>query len=451
MRFWNNGIKNSWRWELVSELLTPDWLARIAAADRLIIAYSGGLDSTVLLHRIAQLSRPSQSILVVHINHGLSAFASQWEAHCCTVCHDLGLPWHLERVCLDGCNNLEENARKARYARLQALMRAGDLLLLGHHQDDQAETLLLQLIRGAGVDGLSGMPMIKPFGAGHLGRPFLSCSRAQLEAWATHHQLQWIEDDSNTDRHFSRNFLRHDVMPLLRSRWPAVSGNLARSAGHCQQAQGLLEALAVMDEPAIHATSLPMARLTGLSDARRLNVLRAWLKRHVHPLPDSATFGRILLEVVQASCDANPLVCWGAYAVRRYRNDLYVMPAHRFTMPPCAQIWSEFPEPLVLQQGLGVVRARLCEQGLLLPENARLTIAYRQGGESLRWHGQTKSLKKLMQDWHIPTWMRGHTPLLLVNGELAAVPGFAVDDRFFSREKGYEIVWDDGSTGSPSS
>ena len=213
------------------------------------IAFSGGLDSTVLLHLLADLAKTEllPALSAIHIHHGLQTAADAWPQHCQVVCDALGVPLLIERVKVQPGASLERAARDARYAVFSAQTLANDVLLTGQHRDDQAETLLFRLLRGAGVRGLSGMPQQRPVGQGTLIRPLLAVTRAELERYAQAHSLSWIEDPSNQHRQFSRNYLRHQVMPALSERWPQAQANMARSAAHLRDAQGLLDELAQMD------------------------------------------------------------------------------------------------------------------------------------------------------------------------------------------------------------
>ncbi|MGQ3892319.1 tRNA lysidine(34) synthetase TilS [Legionella sp. CNM-4043-24] len=417
----------------MSDLLSPDWLPRLSAASRLILAYSGGLDSTVLLHCMAQQKEWRDKMVAVHVNHGLNPRASAWEAHCQEQCRLLGISFIAKQVAIDSSSNLEEQARKARYTVFHSLLKAGDLLLLAHHQDDQAETLLLQLFRGAGVEGLGAMRALRQMGAAEAGRPLLQRSRSELAAWAIRHQLTWIEDDSNDNQAFSRNFLRHEVLPLLQTRWPAISARLARTAAHCQQAQDLLEEGVAQTDIDLSLPTLSLSCLDALTVAQRIHVLRAWLKHHTQTLPNTKTLDRLLYELIPARDDAMPEVSFAESVVRRHRHTLYLLPYERAPSTGSQRwAWTSFPEPLQLKHTL--LTARSSRQGLGIPEGASLEIRFRQGGESFRWHGQNKSLKKLLQEWDIPTWLRSRIPLLFIDGQLAAVIGYAVSDSFYKSD-----------------
>jgi len=221
------------------------------------IAFSGGLDSTVLLHLLATLAKTDTfpPLSAIHVHHGLQAAADAWPAHCRAVCDALGVPLQVIRVQVRPGASLERAAREARYQAFAEVTGAGELLITGQHRDDQAETLLFRLLRGAGVRGLAAMPVQRPLAGGYLVRPLLDVSRADLEAYAREHQLTWVEDPSNADPRFSRNYLRHHVFPRLIERWPQAVSTMARSAEHLSEAQGLLDELAQMD--LMTATCMP--------------------------------------------------------------------------------------------------------------------------------------------------------------------------------------------------
>jgi tRNA(Ile)-lysidine synthase len=436
-------MRNSWQWVHVTELLTDEWLERLARSNRLFIAFSGGLDSSVLLHLLAKQTHLLKKITAVHINHGLSDNAEIWEAHCQQVCQTLNVPLKVRKVTINCYANVEAEARKARYAVFRSLIDENDSLVLGHHQNDQAETVLLQLFRGAGVEGLAAMAAIKKFAKGQLFRPLLHLSRHSLTAYAVTHHLNWIDDESNTDCSFSRNFLRHDVIPLLQTRWPGVIKNLDRTAIHCRNAEKHLNDLALMDCPTLNesANKLPISSLTGLTYSRMNNVLRSWFKKNAIRMPDTVTFNRLVPEIIYARESADPEIAWDGYCIRRYQKTLYLLKkTDKKTLLPID--WSSFPNPLKLTMSLGTLQATLSEEGLCVLPKSTLQVRFRQGGEVFTWHGQTKALKKLLQEWRIPPWLRDRIPLIYINDELAVVVGYAVSDLFYSSsaETAYQIT-----------
>ena len=418
---------------MTRQLLTPEWITYFEEFNRIIVGFSGGLDSTVLLHTLAVNPLLSSKLLAVHINHGISSKSQSWQDHCSAFCQTLGVAFLSQTVHFDRTANIEEEARVARYEAFSSLLHDRDCLVLGHHMDDQAETVLLQLFRGAGVDGLSAM-MEKGFcGLGSMARPLLTCAREQLETYASVHKLTWIEDDSNLDINYSRNYLRHQIMPLLVHKWPSVASNLTRTANHCQQARANLDELAVQDCPELIAVQgiLNIKKLKLFSERRIVNILRVWLKKNQIQLPSASTLKRLVHEMVFARQDALPVVSWGTHKIRRYRENLYIDTISSFDLPSSIE-WPDFPKSLTVLDNLFVLTARKTDQGLLVPDGAKIIVRFRQGGELFYLHGQTKQLKKLFQEWNIPPWLRGRIPLVYINDQLACVVGYAISDLFFS-------------------
>jgi tRNA(Ile)-lysidine synthase len=389
---------------------------------RLYVGLSGGLDSTVLLHLLASKMADLPPIQAIYIHHGISPNATAWQTHCETFCQSLAIPLITKKIAFNRACNLEEAARKARYAALADEVQASEALLTGHHADDQAETLVLQLMRGAGVDGLSAMKKHSPFAAGALVRPLLAISRRELENYATRHALVWIEDESNLDNHYARNFLRNIIFPALRDKWPATNNVLNRTAQLAQDAKVCLDDLAMLDMGSFaEFDQLPFRLLTELSRERVLNCLRFWIKKQVHILPSAATLTRIYTEVIQSREDATPAVSFGNHIVRRFNQRLYLEPVLQ-SLQAVVIPWTHFPERCEPGEAFGVF------EGTGKAENVE--IRFRQGGEVLRLHGQTKSLKKLFQQWKIPPWKRESIPLIYIAGQLAVVVGYARSDDF---------------------
>ncbi|MFI4918527.1 MAG: tRNA lysidine(34) synthetase TilS [Legionellales bacterium] len=414
-------------------LLSPQWLLRLEKHSKLIVGFSGGLDSTVLLHLLASHTLLRHKLVAVHVNHGISMNAPLWQNHCAQFCVQVGVDFIAQAVEFDRLANVEEGARIARYGVFSSMLTAHDCLILAHHLNDQAETVLLQLFRGAGVDGLAAMAEFSDLASGSLARPLLTHFRADLEHYAAGHQLHWIEDESNADVRFSRNYLRQQVMPLLIEKWPGVVAAVARTATHCRQAKANLDNLAIIDEQtwSLPINTLSMEPLKALNDDRIANTLRYWLKKNQVQLPSTAILHCLIHEVIRASSDATPVVSWDKVQVRRYQQQLYLDRKKSTDLQQCID-WTAFPQPLNIIAASMVVCAQQANHGLFVPEGAKIQIKFRQGGEVLKWHGQTKKLKKLVQEWAIPPWLREQIPLLYINDQLAAVIGYAVSDAFFS-------------------
>lgn len=427
-------------------------LTSFPAPRRYCVAFSGGVDSHVLLHALVQIRSqlPTTILHAIHVNHGIHPDAAQWARHCEMVCADLNVSFEQHAIVLEsaGGESLEALARDARYACFARQIQAGDLLLLAHHQDDQAETLLLQLVRGSGVKGLAGMPGYAPFAAGALARPLLDQQRDDLLAYAVTQQLPWIEDPSNQDTAFDRNFLRHTVLPLMRQRWPSVNASLARAAQHQAEADELLVVLAQQDIAAAagaETMTLPVSVLQTLSESRQRNLLRYWLHRICRlPLPSTAQLRRILDELLSARADACPLVHWPGAQVRRYRDLLYAMAPFTAIEPDWKRDW-DLGGVLALPTGMYLQTQRASGQGLARAKLAQgVRVCFRQGGERCRLPGRTHhhELKKLLQDWGVPPWCRDRVPLVYVGDELVQVVGYAVCAPLAAKpgEDGIEIL-----------
>lgn len=429
------------------ELIPSDTLRRLASYRRIYVGFSGGLDSTVLLHYLQAQSHLRDKLVAVHVHHGLQPAADSWLAHCKTTCQDWGVACQTFQLALTATTNIESSARQARYQTFASLIQPHECFVTAHHQDDQAETLLLHLMRGTGIKGLSGIAACSPFHAGFMVRPLLESSRAQLQAYATQFALVWVEDASNRNLQFSRNFMRHDIMPRLQQRWPAVCKTLARTADISRSVQANLDDLAVIDCPMFADDQalfniLPLHSLYSLSVDRVHNVVRYWLQRQAILPPSYALMQIIVEELIHAKQDAKPCV-WvdTQHCIRRYQDTLYVdqmkQKASRLVVA-----WENFPESCCLPNH-GMLHAEPAAQGLRVESGDSLHIRFRQGGENFVWHQQTKSLKKLFQEWQIPPWLRNTIPLLFINNQLAMVVGYAISDSFFATAGNCFQVYDD--------
>jgi tRNA(Ile)-lysidine synthase len=431
-----------------------DQLAQLPPAQRYWVAYSGGCDSTVLLHALATLrDQLPHELHALHVNHNLHDAAPTWAAHCRAVCEALAIP--LQEVNIDARGARGESpeaaARAARYRIFDEVLNIGDGLLLAHHQDDQAETLLLQLLRGSGPRGLAAMPAHRPQGAGWLGRPLLTFSRQDLCRYAEDEKLAWIDDPSNFDTDFDRNFLRQRVLPLLLDRWPAATTTLARAVDHQAETAELLRQLAEEDwqlTAGPQTDTLRIERLLQLSIERQRNVLRYWIDAvNAMPLPDRQRLLRILTEVIPAAEDAEPCIRWPGGQVRRYAGLLYLLATEPASISTPLS-W-DLSDRLELGDGRVLQATSVRGEGLKanLPQMATITVRFRQGGEVCRpaGRGHRHSLKNLLQEWGIPPWERSRVPLLYVNEEIAAVVGYCTCEphQAGSNESGIIVTYTD--------
>jgi len=388
------------------------------------IAFSGGLDSTVLLHLLAHLAKTQTlpALNAIHVHHGLQAAADAWPEHCRAVCAALGVPLQVVRVQVQPGASLERAARDARYHAFTETVQANEVLLTAQHRDDQAETLLFRLLRGAGVRGLSGIPRQRPLGKGHLLRPLLDVTRAELEAYASEQGLSWVEDPSNEDRQYSRNYLRHQVFPALASRWPQAVATMARSAAHLSEAQALLDDLAdidlslastVSDFDWLGLPSLELAALEKLSVARQRNAISRWLEPRTR-MPDSDHWSG-WEDLRDATGDARPIWRLAQGELHRAGGRVWWVSGAWLNPLPVAGTWLDPALPLVLP-GNGV----LTLSGKI--PDGPVQIRYREGGEVMglpnRGH---RDLKRLLNENAVPSFVRGRLPLLYKDGQLLAV------------------------------
>ncbi len=386
------------------------------------VGFSGGMDSMVLLHALAACRGELQLPLsALHVDHGLQAESAAWSEFCETVCRRLHIPFSLHCLQLrpQAGESLEALAREARLRAFSDSLAPGEMLLAAQHADDQAETLMLQLLRGSGPEGLAAMPKLNSLGGGYLVRPLLDFTREQLLNYAREQALEWIDDPSNQDLDFDRNYLRHRVMPNLRERWPSMAHTLSRSARHCAEAAELILDGAVDKLHGVRGSlpgSLSIRALTKQPACWQPSLLRRWIDRQGCERPDSRHLQRVLDELLPAAAGRRPLVAWSGVEVRRYRDDIFVMPALPRT-PEANLAWPEDAEVLELPAGLGRLQLKT---GI---DCKGLRVGFNAPGCSCRRgiQGRNKPLKKLYQEAGVPDWLRPLIPLLFAGERLLAV------------------------------
>ncbi|GAB6264194.1 tRNA lysidine(34) synthetase TilS [Photobacterium sp. R1] len=418
----------------------------------LVLAFSGGLDSRVLLHLLSRFVRdfPEYPVTAVHVHHGLSPNADHWMAQCEAWAKQDGIPFQAESVSVQTGSriSLEQAARDARYQALAQYMAQGTYLLTAQHADDQLETILLALKRGSGPAGLAAMPVRKAFAGGIHLRPLLDTSRATLEAYARANNLCWVEDESNQDTRFDRNFLRQDILPLLTSRWPGLRQSATRSAALCGEQQALLEGL-LADKLSQHRLPDGSLNLAGLQDeVQGRALIRLWLQQQGLPLPTKAQLVQVWQSVCLAREDANPCVSLNGYDLRRYQQQLCAI-------RPLPDI-SQWRADMVLNQSCllpsslgsltlsadGPETGQQSGEAMRLPKpDEHIWVGFDPGGLSAHPVDRAgrRKLKKLFQEYGVPSWRRRQTPLLFYGEQLAAVAGLFV-------VKGFEgdacrLVW----------
>ncbi|MDW3095196.1 MAG: tRNA lysidine(34) synthetase TilS [Gammaproteobacteria bacterium] len=401
------------------------------------IAYSGGIDSTVLLHaaNIACASR-GRLLKAIHIDHQIHADSNAWSQHCRHQCDELNIDIDVICVDVEQYNHLgvEGAARQARYQAFESVLGVNDLLLSAHHADDQIETMLLQLFRGAGVHGLAGCASKRALGKALLMRPLLDISRQQIEEYAQKHQLSWLDDPSNDSLVHDRNYLRLQVMPLLHSRWQGLQDTIGRSGQWQSESMQMLNDLAKLDaKDAIDKSyALDIEKIKALDNARLKNVLRWWIKSAGYLTPSAEILQRVVDDAVRSRDNCGACIRWQYNEIRKYRGLLYLQPImikHDVTQ---SYQW-DLKRPLIIDSlGLTLTREQLDNFGINLCDVENLLVKFRQGGEAMRPRGRgcQKDLKKLFQEQGVKPWERDRIPLLFHQQQLIFVWGYWIGEGY---------------------
>lgn len=401
------------------------------------------MDSIVLLHAAKQCLPIGGALRALHVNHGLQANADEWERFCRDLCRRWEVPLTVCEVDVpESGASLENRARVARYEAFSEALRPGECLLLAHHLDDQMETMLLRLSRGAGLPGLSGIPARRALGQGSLLRPLLHCPREELAEYARAHELRWIEDDSNRNVDFDRNFCRHEILPAVERRWPEYRRDWERSRELIAESRILLADLAEIDLERCSGKSnnqLSIDALRQLSAPRLHNALRRWVEemtgepanpRKLRGLPDW---------LIDPEQNVEAVIDFGGHTVRRFNDKLHLVPELPPIDPKTRRAWNPSREPILELPGNGSLHATpTTDHGLA---GKTYEIRYRQGGESCRLaHRPTKSLKKILNESRLEPWLRNRLPLLFHKDDLMAIPEIGIAQNA-ATQPGYHIEW----------
>jgi tRNA(Ile)-lysidine synthase len=444
--------------------------SHVVRGDRLVAGLSGGIDSVVLLHLLRRAAvKLRVELVALHVNHQINPAAANWARFCRAYCRQQGVPLTLIKVNVPREASLEAAARNARYAAFAAL--PAHFIALAHNLDDQAETVLLQLLRGAGVKGASAMPVVRGEDRGlrtekngksksnsvlspqssvlkpAILRPLLDVPRSEIEAYARKHKLEWIEDDSNADVDFDRNFMRHRVLPILAERYPAYRKTLARASRNFAEAADLLDELALADAT-FAGDALNVVTLRALSVPRAKNAIRYFLAAHGVIMPSESRLAECVRQMRQSRA-SGMAIDLGAHELRRYGGELRVVVKATVTPPPefCG-IWQGEQRVLMPELGATLVMKRTRGKGISLDKllAAPVTVRLRQGGEKLRPDARRprRSLKNLLQEARLAPWLRSRLPLLFAGEELVYVPGIGIDCAFMAvqNEPSIEPGWE---------
>ncbi|MFK8028268.1 MAG: tRNA lysidine(34) synthetase TilS [Gammaproteobacteria bacterium] len=414
-----------------------DSLSHIDVNISICIAYSGGIDSSVLLHASHVVCKQTgHSLKVIHIDHQLHEDSQQWSQHCIEQCRLFDI--QIETICVDlkpfDHHGVEGAAREARYQAFETVLNKDDVLFTAHHADDQIETVLLQLFRGSGVNGLAGCAQTREIGDALLVRPLLKISRQDIEHYAEQHKLQWLDDPSNHSLVHDRNYLRHEVMPLLHARWPGLRETMARSSQWQGESSDMLAELAELDVADVLESdnSLKLESLRKFDNARLKNILREWIKLTGRRVPSADVLDSIIRDAIHSRNDSESCVRWQNNEVRKFRQWIYlqdVNPPHDETL---IYQWN-INHPLVIPSlELELTHEKLVQFGVNLNNIDELTVRFRQGGEVMRPRGRgcQKALKTLFQEQGVKPWERDRIPLLFHQHQLIFVWGYWIGEGY---------------------
>lgn len=408
-------------------------LNQLPEAAKLYIAYSGGMDSTALLHCSVALRRQGllkSQLAAWHINHQLLPQANSWEDHCANQCKALNLPIRISRLQVkrQGKESLEMAARRARYSLWEEELPTHALLLQAHHQRDQAETLLLRMMRGS--RNLGGMPARRALGRGFVYRPFLQTPYGEITNYQQEKSLLCIQDPSNLDDSIERNFIRHRLLPLINQKWQAVEANLAQSAERLNLLREIT-ARWTSQQQSPSDSRLAVAAILAMKPIEAELLINAWLEQHkLTALPRPLTAE--LLKQLGARPDASPKIQWDGVEMHRYRGYLYAM-------PPLPEPDKE-QAPVSMKESKSEYPVRLGSIVITGGKGLELSIGYRQGGEKFKLNGSRHSLKNLLQQNHIPPWLRAFVPLIYHNDELVAVAAISEKQDFLIKNS-MSVEW----------
>jgi len=422
----------------------------IKAGDRVCVGLSGGVDSMVLLDALAALAPHRQwRLSAIHVNHQLSPNAAAWAAFCRRQCRARGVPLRVVKVDVKRGNSTEAAARYVRYAAYRSCRV--DYVMLAHNQDDQVETFMLRLLRGAGVKGLAAMPQTRTDGDMHLVRPLLEVTRREIEGYAKHRGLEWVDDESNTDIQYLRNFLRSEILPRIEPRVRGYRATLTRAAMHMAEAAELLDELALIDaRDCLRDGALAVDGLQRLSNGRARNLLRWFLADKDFAMPDQRTLDEALRQALRAKQDARVKVDVGGYLLHRFDGALHLIPKWRGPDADFSLSWQGERSLRIpaLAATLKMVRGRGVGIDLERLSAAPVTLRLRQGGERLRPDAARprRHVKDLFQEQRVPPWARDRVPFLWSGPHLVWVPGLGIDQRFHPATGARSIVphwqWD---------
>lgn len=412
-------------------------LSHIDVTKSVFIAYSGGIDSTVLLHAASMVCLESgHSLKAIHIDHQIHVDSQQWSQHCIEQCRKLNIP--IETLCVDiqqfSQQGTEGAARAARYQAFENALNVNDVLFTAHHADDQVETILLQLFRGAGVHGLAGCAHTRTLGNALLVRPLLGIARQHIESYAEQNQLHWRDDPSNDSLLHDRNYLRHEVMPLLHARWKGLRETMVRSSQWQSESAQMLDSLAQLDamDAVDSDNSLRVDPLIKLDNTRLKNVLRWWIRKAGCLAPSADVLDSIIHDAIHSRSDCEACIRWQSNEIRKYRDQLYLQTVSTSHDATLSYQWDLQQALSINSLDLKLTRQQMQQFGVNLSNIDQLTVCFRRGGEVMRPRGRgcQKELKALFQEQGVKPWERDRIPLLFHNQQLIFVWGYWIGEGY---------------------
>jgi len=441
-------------------MFVPDNLRDINLENysRIAVAFSGGLDSSVLLHSLVGIPEFKEKVFAIHVNHGLSPNSKSWIKHCDKFCSGLGVNFIPLTIELENSKTNENILRKARYEALFSCLKQGDVLCTAHHQDDHIETILFRILRGTGIKGLAGIEKYSQMEGIDLIRPLISYSKKDLLDYANQFEVNWIEDESNEDLSISRNFIRKKVIPNLKNdNWPEYKNSISYLSSKAKEANEILDEIAYLDLKLCASESLDrlsILKIKELSHARAMNVLFTWLGINTHLGVSNKLTDQVYKSIILASESSNPVVTFGkkgqkgSFQIRRFNNFLHHLPLTETETLSNKKVWKwNSDDPLELPTGTLSMQVALGKGISTQLTEPGISIKGRIGGERCKPEGRSKSqkLKKLFQEYGVPPWVRDRIPLVYVGDQLAAVSDLWVCEEFVAKkdERGIVLSWTD--------
>ena len=441
-------------------MFVPDNLRDINLENysRIAVAFSGGLDSSVLLHSLVGIPEFKEKVFAIHVNHGLSPNSKSWIKHCDKFCSGLGVNFIPLTIELENSKTNENILRKARYEALFSCLKQGDVLCTAHHQDDHIETILFRILRGTGIKGLAGIEKYSQMEGIDLIRPLISYSKKDLLDYADKFEVNWIEDESNEDLSISRNFIRKKVIPNLKNdNWPEYKNSISYLSSKAKEANEILDEIAYLDLKLCASESLDrlsILKIKELSHARAMNVLFTWLGINTHLGVSNKLTDQVYKSIILASESSNPVVTFGkkgqkgSFQIRRFNNFLRHLPLTKTESLSDKKVWKwNSDNPLELPTGTLSMQVALGKGISTSLTKPGISIKGRAGGERCKPEGRSKSqkLKKLFQEYGVPPWVRDRIPLVYVGDQLAAVSDLWVCEEFVAKkdERGIVLSWTD--------